>query len=323
MSEWRFKPKVYFGNELNHHGILGMKWGIRRYQDKAGKLTSAGKDRYGAGNGITLINHDRQGNEVNTADSRSFAPPPDMVKDCKEVNDGAKGHDYAMFRNQNCFYCSMAYELRQRGYDVQAKKALVGVSTEFVDQCFRGESYKTHAIRSDSELHIGLKKEEFNSLTKSICQESNNSRGMILVQWSAVEPGGQPRGGHAMNYEVRNGVFYLIDGQTGTITTGAEAYDYLQYANNIMTVRVDNVEIHPDAKEVLTEDDEKTIHKNVFKMGLDKATKAIDGMLAEVPSTLKKESKAVKEFAKDAGKTAAKTTKKAVKSASRFFKKIF
>ena len=30
-------------NELYHHGILGMKWGIRRYQNKDGSLTSVGK----------------------------------------------------------------------------------------------------------------------------------------------------------------------------------------------------------------------------------------------------------------------------------------
>lgn len=32
-------------NELYHHGIRGMKWGVRRYQNKDGSLTPAGKKR--------------------------------------------------------------------------------------------------------------------------------------------------------------------------------------------------------------------------------------------------------------------------------------
>ena len=32
-------------NELYHHGVKGQKWGVRRYQNKDGSLTMAGKKR--------------------------------------------------------------------------------------------------------------------------------------------------------------------------------------------------------------------------------------------------------------------------------------
>ncbi len=37
---------LYYESELYHHGIKGMKWGVRRYQNKDGSLTGAGRKRY-------------------------------------------------------------------------------------------------------------------------------------------------------------------------------------------------------------------------------------------------------------------------------------
>ena len=34
-------------NELYHHGIKGQKWGVRRFQNEDGSLTTAGKARHG------------------------------------------------------------------------------------------------------------------------------------------------------------------------------------------------------------------------------------------------------------------------------------
>ena len=39
--------KIITASELYHHGIKGQKWGVRRYQNPDGQLTSAGKERYG------------------------------------------------------------------------------------------------------------------------------------------------------------------------------------------------------------------------------------------------------------------------------------
>lgn len=46
-------------NELKHHGILGMKWGVRRFQNKDGSLTPEGKKRLSSGSENT-----RRGSEI-------------------------------------------------------------------------------------------------------------------------------------------------------------------------------------------------------------------------------------------------------------------
>lgn len=44
----------YESSHLAHHGVKGMKWGVRRYQNTDGSLTAAGKKRYSDSDGSDL-----------------------------------------------------------------------------------------------------------------------------------------------------------------------------------------------------------------------------------------------------------------------------
>lgn len=70
---------------LAHHGIKGQKWGVRRFQNDDGSLTSAGKKRYGLadkgiGRGLRTLQvqqvgrmHDRQNDRINKSLARKSA----------------------------------------------------------------------------------------------------------------------------------------------------------------------------------------------------------------------------------------------------------
>lgn len=51
-------------SELYHHGIMGMKWGVRRYQNKDGSLTNAGRKHRGL---IEQISYNRKMKKVRKA----------------------------------------------------------------------------------------------------------------------------------------------------------------------------------------------------------------------------------------------------------------
>ena len=41
-------------SDLRHHGIKGQKWGVRRFQNSDGSLTTAGRKRYGDSKGSSV-----------------------------------------------------------------------------------------------------------------------------------------------------------------------------------------------------------------------------------------------------------------------------
>lgn len=93
-------------NELRHFGIKGMKWGVRRYQNKDGTLTPSGKKRYNSDGDQKMSRKDkkaarkevdtlskglvRSGQNVNLATATAYAKfdPKDYEKAAQLVKQG-------------------------------------------------------------------------------------------------------------------------------------------------------------------------------------------------------------------------------------------
>lgn len=169
------------------------------------------------------------------------------------------GDEYAY----NCAYCTMAYELRQRGYDVEAKPALyidkkTGKPTSGLTAEDSMEVFKNAESRSMSDIldvslidravdrlagpGVGvLNKHNYNysdtEITAKIEQDILNygegSRGYFSVAWDGLNSA------HAVIWEVENGKVIIKDPQVNTTGT---VYDYISRADDFEYFRTDNLE---------------------------------------------------------------------------------
>ena len=90
-------PYGYIKNdELRHYGVKGMKWGVRRFQNKDGSLTPSGKKRYRDDDIVikkgSRYRHISGKREINLNDKETYLYDPNNKHD-KKVYEGA----YSMY----------------------------------------------------------------------------------------------------------------------------------------------------------------------------------------------------------------------------------
>ena len=129
----------------------------------------------------------------------------------------------------NCISCALAYDLRRRGYDVEAAPidttSAVNGSLPVQLGFYKGEKLETFEVPTD----YASAKRRF---TKTMLGYENGTRGMLRIRWKNGD-------GHAAVWEVDDGSFVVRDPQNNTIV---DLSDYVRRAKTFYYFRTDNLE---------------------------------------------------------------------------------
>lgn len=173
----------------------------------------------------------------------------------------------------NCFECSMAYEMRNRGYNVQAKEMDGGWSAEVMHAFDIKDGFKLNISldRSYSGDKVAAAKEAYNQMAEQCKSFGDGARGCLGVQWANTD------GGHSMYWVVENGEFKIIDAQDSrrngyeVFMSPADAVD-----SEITVYRLDNAELLPGVTDfvepysAVTEEEKNKASKKIGAKTLDK-----------------------------------------------------
>lgn len=142
--------------------------------------------------------------------------------------------------SENCQRCVLAYEMRRRGYDVEALPTYQG------DTMPRSGNW-TKALSGMTSASVGRTTERatLNAIVKQMETWGEGSRAILRLKWA----GGTS--GHVINVEYTNGKLYAWDAQNSKSATGTTLLkDYLQYTTLSRTelLRTDNATVTDDMR---------------------------------------------------------------------------
>lgn len=112
-------------DELKHYGIKGMKWGVRRFQNKDGSLTADGRKRYSGDNLKDIQKQVNQGKNVVEGVKKTRAKAAEKQTEKKIRDDLSKMSDQELRDIVNRLNMEERYMQVMKSRDVATGKSKV------------------------------------------------------------------------------------------------------------------------------------------------------------------------------------------------------
>lgn len=143
-------------------------------------------------------------------------------------------------RQNNCYECTLAYEARRRGYDVQANTCPGGRAMDIFHAFDVTDKIKVTIDPLDGVNLSNKEKAEmcYSEIEKKCLSYGEGARGMLGIQYADYPSG------HAMTWLVENGEFKIIDPQHGG-RNGKDTFLMCDAGKGVSVCRLDNAEILP------------------------------------------------------------------------------
>lgn len=159
--------------------------------------------------------------------------PSTEKEDLKNTNPERKNLDNTEGSGKNCTFCTTAYDIRRRGYDVHAGTTIRGYTNSQIASWYKNGKFTTIKQTTDTLVD---RKTAVNHIRDTIIKKSGEgSRGNITVSWSGTFSG------HSMIYEVKDGKLILMDGQTNQIYKDTDFIFNRVNTTDVAFMRTDNL----------------------------------------------------------------------------------
>ena len=287
MKYYGIYPQNDFRYYLQHHGIPGQKWGIqhgppyplsrevnleiRKNCTHEKKETSLDSDEWFTVRNSKLLSNGPKIEKLSDLDlkknsSISHSFRKELEKDLMAVNPRSS-HDNTIGSIFICRNCSTAFELRRRGYDVEARRRDDGSNAGGAEKYFKNGKFSTLNIDFENKEIFKMSMEEYKkngkydyldaakksrvkaykSLCKELTKQGDGARGILVIGWviDARDLTKRTSYFHALNYAVIEGSVEFYDSQSAS--KGADhaygfSYRYVD-PRDYSYMRTDNLEL--------------------------------------------------------------------------------